>query len=156
MDVHDPYVEITASPSYLKLDDIRVVVDVYRQHGQGYYGIECRETVAGTYYTIFITSDGQYGYGETRNTRVELVFLGKSDKILTGLRQVNHLVAECRGNTLTLTVNDTPMFRTEVEGIGPGWVGLMAGTTHTQETVTVIFDNIEIWGPLMEEEEAGE
>ncbi len=152
MDISDPYVEITASPAYLKLDDTRVVVDVYRQHGQGYYGIECRETAAGNYYTIFITSDGQYGYGETRNTKVNLVFLGKSDEILTGLRQVNHIMAECRGNFLSLTVNDVPLFRTTVEGIGPGWVGLMAGTTHTQETVTVIFDNIEIWGALLEDD----
>lgn len=152
MDISAPYVEITASPAYMKFADVKVMVDVYRQHGQGYYGIECRETVAGNYYTIFITSDGQYGYGETRNTKVELVFLGKSDKILTGLRQVNHLVASCRGNFLSLTVNDVPMFRTEVEGVGPGWVGLMAGTTHTQETVTVIFDNIEIWTALMEED----
>lgn len=152
MDISEPYVEITASPAYMKFADIRVMVDVYRQHGQGYYGIECRETVAGNYYTIFITSDGQYGYGETRNTRVELVFLGKSDVILTGIRQVNHLVASCRGNFLSLTVNDVSLFRTEVEGVGPGWVGLMAGTTHTQETVTVIFDNIEIWTALMEED----
>jgi hypothetical protein len=151
MQVKAPYVEITASPSYLKLDDTRVIVDVYRQHGHGYYGIECRETVAGNYYTIFITSDGQYGYGETRNTRVELVFLGRSNTILTGLRQVNRIMASCRGNFLSLTVNDVPLFRTEVEGIGPGWVGLMTGTTTEQETVTVIYDNIEIWGPLMEE-----
>ena len=152
MDISDPYVEITASPEFLKFDDARVAVDVYRQHGHGYYGIECRETTAGNYYTIFITSDGQYGYGETRNTRVEVVFLGRSDVILTGLRQVNHLVASCRGNFLSLTVNDVPLFRTEVEGVGTGWVGLMAGTTYTQETVTVIFDNFNIWVPVMEEE----
>ena len=132
----------------MKLDDTRVILDVFREHGQGYWGISCRETHAGNYYTIFITSDGEYGFGETRNTRVNLTFLGKSDHIRTGLKKVNHIMAECRGNHLTLYVNDKFIFQHEVEGIGPGWVGMMAGTMYDQETVTVIFDNIEIWGPI--------
>ena len=153
MSVNEPNVEITSSQSWLKLDDVRVILDVYRQHGKGYWGISCRETSAGSYYTIFMTSDGQYGYGETRNTRVNLTFLGESSEIKTGLREVNHVMAECRGNHLKLFVDDVLLFQKEVEGIGPGWVGMMAGTTYDQETVTVIFDNIEIWGPVMEETE---
>jgi hypothetical protein len=145
-------VEITSTPGWLKLDDVRIIVDVYRENGKGYWGISCRETVAGSYYTIFITSEGEYGYGETRNRKVELFTLGKSTDILTGRRDVNHIMAQCRGNSLTLYVNDVFIFRKEVEGIGPGWAGMMAGTKYTQEKVTVIFDNIEIWGPIEEEE----
>jgi hypothetical protein len=151
MSVNGNNVEITSSKSWLKLDDVRVILDVYRQHGKGYWGISCRETVAGSYYTIFVTSDGEYGYGETRNEKVYLTLLGESKEILLGLREVNHVVAECRGNLLKLFVNDTMLFQHEVEGIGPGWVGMMAGTMYDQETVTVIFDNIEIWGPLVDE-----
>jgi hypothetical protein len=151
MAVNANYVEITSSQSWLKLDDVRVIMDVYRQHGKGYWGISCRETHAGSYYTIFINSDGEYGYGETRNERVDIRVLGSSNKIKTGLREVNHVIAECRGNNLTLIVNDTYLFRHKVEGIGPGWVGMMAGTDYDQETVTVIFDNIEIWGPIEDE-----
>jgi hypothetical protein len=151
MSVTGNNVEITSSKSWLKLDDTRVIVDVFRESGKGYWGISCRETHAGSYYTIFITSEGEYGYGETRNTRVYLTFLGKSDKIFTGIKKVNHMMAECRGNRLTLYVNDAFIFSHEVEGIGPGWVGMMAGTTYEQDKVTVIFDNIEIWGPIEDE-----
>lgn len=148
MSVSANYVEITSSQSWLKLDDTRVILDAYREHGQGYWGISCRETYAGNYYSIFISSDGEYGIGETRNKKVNLTILGKSSEIKTGLKKVNHIIAECRGNRLTLYVNDKFIFSYEVEGIGPGWVGMMVGTKHEQETVTVIFDNIEIWGPI--------
>ncbi len=143
-------VEITSSQSWLKLDDTRVIVDVFRESGQGYWGISCRETYAGNYYTIFITSDGEYGVGETRNKRVNLITLGKSSDIKTGIKKVNHIIAECRGNRLTLYVNDTFIFSYPVEGIGPGWVGMMAGTKYEQDKLTVIFDNIEIWGPIQD------
>ncbi len=148
LSVSDNNVEITSSQSWLKLDDTRVIVDVFRELGQGYWGISCRETYAGNYYSIFITSEGEYGIGETRNSRVNLTILGKSSEIHTGIKKVNHIMAECRGNRLTLYVNDEFIFQHEVEGIGPGWVGMMAGTMYDQEKVTVIFDNIEIWGPI--------
>jgi len=51
MSVTDNNVEITASQAWLKIADTRVILDVYRQHGKGYWGISCRETVAGSYYT---------------------------------------------------------------------------------------------------------
>lgn len=152
MSVSDNNVEITSSKSWLKLDDTRVILDAYREQGHGYWGISCRETYAGNYYSIFITSEGEYGFGETRNKRVNLTILGKSTEIRTGLKKVNHIMAECRGNRLTLYVNDKFIFRHQVEGIGPGWVGMMVGTKYEQEGVTVIFDNIEIWGPIEEGE----
>jgi hypothetical protein len=152
MSVTENNVEITSSQSWLKLDDTRVMLDVFREVGQGYWGISCRETYAGNYYTIFITSDGEYGFGETRNKRVNLTILGKSSEIRTGLKKVNHIVAECRGNRLKLYVNDYFIFSHYVEGIGPGWVGMMAGTKYENEKLTVIFDNIEIWGPIEDSE----
>jgi hypothetical protein len=153
MSVLEQNVEITSSQSYLKLADVRVIFDVYKQNGKGYWGISCRETSSGSYYTIFITSDGEYGYGETRNGKVNLTILKKSDQIYTAQRKVNHFIGECRGNYLTLTVNDTRLFQEEVSGIGTGWVGMMVGTKYGQDRVTVIFDNIEIWGPIEEQEE---
>jgi hypothetical protein len=148
MSVLENNVEITSSQSWLKIDDTRVIVDVYKENGKGYWGISCRETVASSYYTIFITSDGDYGYGETRTGRVDLKIMGNSKEILTGHREVNQIMAECRGNHLRLFVNGEFIFQVEVKGIGPGWVGMMVGTMYEQEKVTVIFDNIEIWGPI--------
>ncbi|MBU0512866.1 MAG: hypothetical protein KKD28_07530 [Chloroflexi bacterium] len=151
MTVAVPNVEITSSKSWLKLADVRVIADVYKQNGKGYWGISCRETAAGSYYTIFITSAGEYGWGETRGGKVDLNILGSSDKILTGQQEVNQIIAECRGGKLTLYVNGEFIFRQTVEGIGPGFVGMMAGTQYDQDNITVFFDNLEIWGPLQDE-----
>ena len=150
MTVLEKKVEITSSQSWLKLDDTRVIFDVFKEHGKGYWGISCRESSNASYYTIFITSSGEFGYGETRNGRVELTTLGKSPDIFTRNLEVNQIMAECRGNYLTLFVNDIFMFRKEIVGLGSGWVGMMLGTTDERDKVTVIFDNIEIWGPIEE------
>jgi len=148
MSVLEKNVEITSSQSWLKLADTRVILDVFKENGKGYWGISCRESSNASYYTIFITSEGTFGYGETRNGRVELTTLGKSQDIFTSNREVNHIMAECRGSNLTLFVNDIFMFRKEIVGLSSGWVGMMVGTTYEQDKVTVNFDNIEIWGPI--------
>lgn len=146
--VEEEFVEITSAQSWLKLDDVRIIVDVYRLDGKGYWGISCRETAGGSYYTIFITNDGEYGYGETRNGRVNLKTLGSSTEILSRKLEVNQIMAECRGNHLNLFVNGTMLFQVEVVGIGSGWAGMMAGTTDQRDMLEVVFDNIEIWGPI--------
>jgi hypothetical protein len=150
LSVEEGNVEINSNQSWLKLDDVRVIFDVYRQNGKGYWGISCRESGASSYYTIFITSEGQYGYGETRNSKVDLTILNTSSEIFTGRQEVNQFIGECRGNFLTLFVNGMMLFRKEVTGLSSGWVGMMAGTQYGQDHVTVFFDNIEIWGPIEE------
>jgi hypothetical protein len=144
----EKFVEITSAQSWLKLDDVRIIVDVYRLNGKGYWGISCRETTGGSYYTIFITDKGEYGYGETRNGRVTLKTLGESPEIFTHKLEVNQIMAECRGNHLNLYVNGTMLFQLEVIGTGSGWAGMMAGTTDVRDLIEVVFDNIEIWGPI--------
>ena len=62
-------------------------------------------------------------------------------------------MADCRGNALWLYVNDVFLFRKEVSGLGSGWVGMMAGTIDDQYKLTVIFDYIEIWGPIEDQGE---
>jgi hypothetical protein len=150
MSVEDYNVEITSTQSWLKLGDVRVIVDAFKNNGRGYWGISCREVVEGSYYTIFITHKGEYGWGETRQGKVNLHILGTSDLIKTtrGSENVNQLIAECRGNTLKLFVNGTLLFQQTVEAIGPGWVGMMVGTQFDRDRLVVVFDNIEIWGPI--------
>ncbi len=153
MSVEDYNVEITSTQSWLKLGDVRVIVDVFKNNGQGYWGISCREVVAGSYYTIFVTHKGEYGWGETRQGKISLNILGTSDLINTarGSENVYQLMAECRGNTLKLFVDGTLLFQQTVEAIGPGWVGMMIGTQFDKDRLVVVFDNIEIWGPIEDE-----
>lgn len=149
MTVSQPNVEITSSRSWLKLADVRIQADVYRQTGQGYFGFSCRETSAGNYYTIFVTNDGHYGFGEHRSGRVEFLYYGYSKAIPTGRDEVFKLRGECRGNALSLYVNDVLIDRRTVEGIGSGLTGMMVGmTTEDESPIVVFFDNLEIWGPI--------
>jgi hypothetical protein len=150
LQVNQKNVEITSTPSWLRLTDVRIIVDVYRLNGKGYWGVSCRERPEGSYYTIFITNEGEYGYGETRNGVVTLNALGKSDEIHTQKLQVNQIMAECRGNHISLYVNGTMLFQVELVGVGNGWAGMMVGTTDERDLIEVVFDNIEIWGPLNE------
>ncbi|HEY61018.1 MAG TPA: hypothetical protein G4N95_00045 [Anaerolineae bacterium] len=146
MTIEDNNVEITSSRSWLKLAEVRVEADVTLKSGGGYYGFSCRESTS-SYYTLFITSDGYYGLGQTRNGFVDFIVYQKSDIIKTNKGATNHIRGDCRGNALTLFVNDKALIRKQVAGLGPGYVGMMAGTLDSKENLTVYFDNLVIWGP---------
>ncbi len=144
MQVSMPNVEITSSRTWLKLAEVRMEADFGFIEGSGYAGFNCREGTS-SYYTLFITSEGYYGLGHTLNNKVNFLVYAPSGAIRTN--QNNHLRAECRGNTLTLWVNGALLAREEVEGLGSGYAGMMAGTTYNQENVTVHIDNFQVWGP---------
>ncbi|NIR67435.1 MAG: hypothetical protein GWN61_23240, partial [candidate division Zixibacteria bacterium] len=69
--------------------------------------------------------------------------------IETGKNSENRVVAECLGDYLSLIVNDEPLVSWKVEGIGSGWVSMMIGTREAGE-LEVFYDNLIIWGPLVE------
>jgi hypothetical protein len=99
MRVQVPNVEITSARSWLKLAEVRIEADIGHNNGNGYYGFSCRETITGHYYTVFVTTDGKYGFGELdKNKKVnffevhpmpelEIPFDGKGE---------NHIRADCR------------------------------------------------------------
>jgi len=144
MQVTIPNVEITSSRSWLKLAEVRMDAEIGFIDGEGYAGFNCREG-SSSYYTLFITSEGYYGVGHTLNTKVNFLIYAPSSAIRTG--QDNQLRAECRGNTLSLWVNGALLAREEVEGLGPGYAGMMVGTTYNQDHVTVHIDDFQVWGP---------
>lgn len=146
--VEEPYVEITSTRDNLKFADTRIAADIRYSRGDGYYGFSCRES-SSAYYILFITSDGQYGVGERRNDGLYFFQLAPSDAIETGKNSENRVVAECLGDYLSLTVNDKPLISWKVEGIGSGWVSMMIGTREAGE-LEVFYDNLIIWGPLVE------
>ncbi|MBL7161866.1 MAG: hypothetical protein ISS57_04610 [Anaerolineales bacterium] len=144
MQVTMPNVEITSSRSWLKLAEVRMDAEIGFIDGEGYAGFNCREG-SSSYYTLFITSEGYYGVGHTLNTKVNFLIYAPSSAIRIG--QDNQLRAECRGNTLSLWVNGALLAREEVEGLGPGYAGMMVGTTYNQDHVTVHIDDFQVWGP---------
>jgi hypothetical protein len=90
-----------------------------------------------------ITSDGFYGIGIFAGGQG--VLLGQSEmqpdsNIKTGLA-VNHLRADCVGNTLTFYVNGFQLASVQDSTLTAGDIGLLAGT-FDQPAVDVIFDNL--------------
>jgi len=146
MQVSQPNVEITSSRSWLKLAEVRMEADIAVNQGEGYYGFSCRDA-GSTYYTLFIASNGYYGIGQTTNGKVEFLVYAPSSAVIATPGVYNHVVGECRGNTLTLYVNGVLVAREYVEGIGPGYAGMMTGTTYEQDFVLAHFDNFQVWGP---------
>ncbi len=123
--------------------DVRMEVDAGKLGGpdENRIGLICRYT-GDDYYFFMITSDGYYGIGIY--TGGQGVLLGQSEmqaseNINKGLA-VNHLRADCAGDTLTFYVNGTQVVSAQDTRLKSGDVGLLVGT-FAQPGVDVIFDN---------------
>lgn len=143
MDVTMPNVEITSSRSWLRLAEVRIEADVHLEGGEGYYGFNCREGET-SYYTAFITTDGQWGIGHTLLGKVE--FLIVAPATFPGSRD-HHIRVECRGKTISLWVDHILQVQREIETWGVGYVGMMVGTRWNTDNISVHFDNLQVWGP---------
>ena len=150
MSVYEPKVEITSARTWLKLDEVRIEADIIHNNGNGYYGFHCRETPSGTYYTIFITTDGYYGFGENRNDQLTILESGPLPELDPPIdpKGENHVRADCRGNALTLYINDVPIDRTTIPAWNIGYVGMMIGTRLEDNRLTVFYDNLVIYTPV--------
>lgn len=144
MEVSAPNVEITSSQMWLHLAEVRMEADIAVNKGEGYYGFACRDS-GDIYYTLFIDSEGNYGLGQTVNGKVEFLIRAPAPPLKPGHGVYNHVVGECRGNTLKLIVNGVELITWEVDFLGPGYAGMMTGTRWDQEYVLAHFDNFEVW-----------
>ncbi|MBN1449884.1 MAG: hypothetical protein JW963_02630 [Anaerolineales bacterium] len=129
--------------------DVRLEVDVAKLSGpdENRIGLLCR-FVEGNYYFFMVSSDGYYTIGKYIGGNA--IQLGQSEmqyneSIHTGLA-VNHLRADCVGNSLTFYVNGNPVAQTQDADFPAGDVGLLAGT-FSQPGVDVIFDNFVVLQP---------
>jgi hypothetical protein len=102
-------------------------------------GLLCRYQ-GGDYYFFVITNDGYYAIGKFLGGTTLL--LGQSEMLASDLIQkddMNHLRADCIGDTLTFYVNFAQV-ATAVDGDLPdGDVGLLAGS-FAEPGVDVMFD----------------
>jgi hypothetical protein len=121
--------------------DVRIEVDAIKLHGpdENRMGLMCRYQ-GGDYYFFVITNDGYYAIGKFLGGMTLL--LGQSEMLASDLVQkdnMNHLRADCIGNTLTFYVNFTQV-ATAVDGDLPnGDVGVLAGS-FAEPGVDVMFD----------------
>lgn len=129
--------------------DVRLEVDAGKLAGpdENRIGLLCRFN-GKDYYFFIITSDGFYGVGLFKDGQA--VLLGQSEMLSSsninkGLA-INHLRADCAGQTLTFYVNGFQIAQAQDATLTSGDVGIIAGTFATPG-VDIIFDNFVVLQP---------
>lgn len=128
--------------------DVRVEADVFRLNGpdENRQGLMCRYQ-NGDYYFFIISNDGYYGIGKFIGGQTLL--LGQTAMQPSNLikkQAVNHLRADCIGDTLTFYVNYKEVASAKDTDFKNGDVGLLAGA-FTQPGVDVLFDHFVVMQP---------
>ncbi len=147
--VNDAKFDYWSTPG-LKFTDVRIDVDATKNAGpdDNDFGVICRYQDENNFYGMLISSDGYYGISKMKDGVHNVLGsdgMEVSDAIKTGANS-NHLMAECIGSTLRLTVNGQKVFEVEDTDFQSGDVGLVAGT-FDQPGVDVSFDNFIVTKP---------
>lgn len=137
-----------ASPHH-SFGDVRIEVDTGKLAGpdENRIGLLCRSN-GKDYYFFLMTSDGFYGIGLFKDGQATLLGqteLLASSNINKGLA-INHLRADCAGNTLTFYVNGFQLAQAQDSTLLSGDVGILAGTFDTPG-VDIVFDNFVVLQP---------
>ena len=128
--------------------DVRVEADVIRLNGpdENRAGLICRYQ-SGDYYFFIISNDGFYAIGKFIGGNT--ILLGQSEMQSSEFiisNSVNHLRADCIGNTLTFFVNFNQIASAQDTDFPSGDVGLLAGS-FSESGVDVSFDHFVVMQP---------
>jgi hypothetical protein len=145
--IRQPKVNYWSTPG-LYFGDVRVEADVTRVNGpaENRAGLICRYQ-GGNYYFFIISTDGFYGLGKFIGGQAILV--GQESMVpFAGIQTdgINHLRADCVGNTLTFYVNFTQVASVQDADFPTGDVGLLAGAFN-EPGVDVMFKNFVVIQP---------
>jgi hypothetical protein len=101
-----------------------------------------------------MTTDGKYGFGENRDDQLTVIKSGTLPILDPPIdpKGENHVRADCRGNALTLYINDVAIDRATIPALNIGYVGMMVGTRWDDERITVFYDNLMVWAPYKPDE----
>ena len=129
--------------------DVRIEADAGKLAGpdENRIGLICRYNVS-DYYFFIISSDGYFGLGIFTGGQANLLGQSEmqfSDKIHPGTA-INHLRADCNGNTLTFYVNGSQLAQVRDTSLTHGDFGLLAGTFN-KPGVDIVFDNFLVTKP---------
>ena len=128
--------------------DVRVEADVIKINGpdENRMGLLCRYQ-SGNYYFFIISNDGFYVIGKFIGGITLLLgqtAMQASEVIQTGT--MNHLRADCIGNTLTFYINFTEVASAVDTDLPTGDVGVLAGA-FSEPGVDVLFDHFVVIQP---------
>lgn len=128
--------------------DVRVEADVLRLSGpdENRTGLICRYQ-NGDYYFFIISNDGFYAIGKFIGGNT--ILLGQSEMQSSEFiisNSINHLRADCIGNTLAFFVNFNEIASAQDSDFSSGDVGLLAGS-FSEAGVDVSFDHFVVMQP---------
>lgn len=144
--IREPKVNYWSTPGKY-FGDVRVEADVTKLNGpdENRAGLMCRYK-SGNYYFFIISTDGFYGVGKFTGGQAILIAQESMVPSDTVLADVNHLRADCVGNTLTFYVNFTQVVSVQDSDFSAGDVGVLAGTFN-EPGVDVLFQNFVVIQP---------
>jgi hypothetical protein len=128
--------------------DVRVEADVTRLNGpdENRAGLMCRYQ-NGDHYFFIISTDGFYGIGKFIGGQT--ILLGQESMLPTDVilsDGVNHLRADCIGDSLIFYVNFVQVAAVQDADFPTGDVGLLAGS-FTEPGVDMMFQNFVVMQP---------
>ena len=134
-----------------KFTDAQVEVDAVLLEGPSddNFGVICRFQDNKNFYAFVISHDGYYGIFKMFDGAIVTGSgegkLEYSEAIRKG-GVVNHIVATCQDEMLSLTVNDTLLTQVQDSSFSEGQIGLIA-SAYSDPGVKVLFDNLKIYQP---------
>jgi hypothetical protein len=146
---NQPISHVWANPG-LKFNDVHVDVDIAKINGpdDNYFGVICRYKDGSNFYILSISSDGYFGIIKVKDGSLSLLGsdqMQPSEAIQQG-NAANHLSAECKGKSLTLSVNGQKLISVEDGAFSSGDVGLEV-TTRQSGSVDVLFTHFSVTKP---------
>lgn len=145
--IRQPQMNFWSTPEQ-NFRDVRVEADVTKLNGpdENRVGVMCRYQ-NGNYYFFIISSDGYYAIGKFIGGQT--ILLGASAMTFSEsiqLGSLNHLRADCIGDSLTLYINFNLIAGASDSDLQTGDVGVLAGS-FTDPGVDVLFDNFVVMQP---------
>ena len=130
--------------------DARVEVDAIKLAGlnDNDFGLICRYQDRNNFYAFLASSDGYAGILKIEDGKYKVIS-GTELAYSTALQQneaLNHMQADCIGQSLTLLANGQVVARAQDGTFAAGEVGVIAGTNATP-MVDVFFDNFVVSKP---------
>jgi hypothetical protein len=146
--IRQPQLNFWSTPE-MNFGDVRVEADVTKLNGpdENRAGLMCRYQ-SGNYYFFLISSDGFYAIGKFIGGQT--ILLGQSAMQASANVQpgsaLNHLRADCIGDSLTFYVNFNPVAGVKDADLQTGDIGVLAGS-FSQPGVDVLFDHFVVMQP---------
>lgn len=146
--IRQPQLNFWSTPA-LDVRDARIEADATKLNGpdENRAGLMCRYQ-NGDYYFFIISTDGYYAIGKFIGGKTTLLGQGEmqpSPSIQTGAA-VNHLRADCIGDSLTFYVNFQLLAGASDAELASGNVGLLAGS-FAEPGVDISFDHFVVMQP---------